>query len=269
MSKKTTPIVRRLFWLTVLTAAVGFGVQIFLTKPLYDHLSSNVLYQDAWWMEILYFLTPATRLIDLVVAAICFPATLYAIRRADRIKSVVSIPIVFSAITLVKYMANFVVVSLMAGALPDGEDLLTLYLPMILLEFGYEIIVYLLVVGVAFLVRWLYHARIETAEGIKLLPRNQRCDYPLPPPDFPFVQMYARRNALQRGALLTALLVMARQVLDSIAWVTADNVDYGIGMTVVEFIDDIFVGLIFYFVALLLMMRFYRTETRLNQKKAD
>lgn len=264
MSKTASPTTRRLLRLTLLCAALGFGIKAFLLSPLYVRLASDVLYNSAWWMEILYQLTDGG-LIDLAVFAICYPATLYAVRR-EGLGRTLSIPITFSVLTLAKFVANFLVNAITDKALPDMEEFLTADLPMIIWMFLLEWVQYLLVVLIGVFVRWRYDVRIRKAAYIGSLPRNQRVDYPTPPADLPFVSLYARRNALQRGALLTSLVVTLGRVGMHLVYQIALFTNFGAsdGWTVmlIDLVSDIFVGVIFYLVALLLMMRTYAAEQK-------
>ncbi len=253
---------RRIFRLVLLVAALGFGLKAFLLSPLYVRFATDVAFQDTWWVNILYFLTDGG-LIDLAVFAVCYPATLYAVRNAG-LKSSLSIPVAFSVCTLVKFLANFFMDALSEGALPDIEDFLTLDLPMILVMVALELLQYILVILIALFVRWRYDARIRVAEGMKLLPRNQRVDYPLPPADFPFTGLYTRRNALQRGGLLTAISVTLWRVVMHLIYQIAQFTQFGSSegwvVMLIDLVGDIVIGAVFYFVGLLLMMYFRQKE---------
>lgn len=264
MSKNASPAIRRLFRLTLLCAALGFGIKSFLLSPLYVSLASNVLYSNAWWMEILYQLTSGG-LIDLAVFAICYPATLYAVRREGFSRSL-SIPIVFSALTLAKFVANFFVTAVADQALPDIEEFLTADLPMILVMFLLEWIQYILVVLIAIFVRWRYDVRARrVAENARLLPEHRK-SCKAPSPDFPFRKIYDRYNGLQRGALLSAIMVVLGRVVMHLIYQITLFVNFGSSdgwvVMLIDLISDLVVGVIFYLVAVLLMMRFYRAEQK-------
>ncbi len=253
----------RLFRLILLCAGLGFAIKAFLLAPLYVRFAADVAFRDSWWVNILYFLTDGG-LIDLAVFAVCYPATLYAVR-TEGLKKALRLPILFSLLTLLKFLINFVMTSITDGALPDMEEFLTVDLPMIFGMFAVELAQYLFVILIALFVRWCYDARIRTAEAMKLLPRSQQVDYPLPPPDFPFVGLYARRNALQRGALLTALLVFIGRFIMHLVYQITLFVQFGSSdgwvIMLTDLLVDLCVGVIFYFVSLLLMMQFHRKES--------
>ncbi len=259
---KSTSTHRRLFWLLFFAVTGGLILKACILSPLYIYFVSDVVYQDRWWVEVLYHLTDGG-LIDLAVFAVCYPITLYAIRR-EGLKAAKSLPITFTVVTFLKFVANFLMNALTDGALPDMEEFLTTDLPMILAMFGMEIAQYLLVVLVAVLVRWLYNRRVDIAEGMKLLPRNRREDYPLPPDDFPFVKLYARRNALQRGALWTAVIVTLGRVINHFVYQVTLYTYFGSSegwvVMLVDLVGDIMIGVCFYFISLLLMMHFHRKE---------
>ncbi len=263
MSKNTPVIVRRLFYLTLICVTAGFGIKAFILNPLYVNLASNIAFQDKWWVNVLYFLTDGG-LIDLAVFAICYPATMYAIRR-NGFKASIRLPITFATATLLKFVFNFVMNALTDnGALPDMQEFVSIDLPMILQMFAMELFQYILVILIALLVRWMYNRRAEISEGMRYVPRKYRVDYPMPPEDFPFVKLYARRNALQRGALLTALVItLGRVIMHFIyQWTLYSYTGTSEGWVVmaIDLCSDIMIGVIFYFISLLLMMRFYRKE---------
>ncbi len=258
---------RRIFRLVLWMAAVGFGIKAFLLAPLYVRFATDVAFQDAWWVHILYLLTDGG-LMDLAVFAVCYPATFYAIRNAG-LKRSLSIPVVFSVFTLLKFIANFVMDALYEGALPGLSSFLTGDLPMILVMFLLELFQYILVILIALFVRWRYDARIRVAEGMKLLPRDRRVDYPLPPADFPFTGLYTRRNALQRGALLSAIAITVGRLIMHLVYQIAQFSQFGSSegwvVMLIDLIGDVVIGVIFYFIALLIMMHFHQKEATSSQ----
>ncbi len=264
MSETTSPTVRRLFRLTLLCAALGFGIKSLVLAPLYWRLVTDVLYSDAWWLEILYQLTDGG-LVDLAVFAVCYPATLYAVRY-EGFKRARSLPIAFSVITLAKFFANVVVDAIMNGALPNTDDFVSADLPMILEMIGLELFQYAVVICIALFVRWRYRARIDLVESMKYVPRNKRKEYALPPEDFPFVKIYARRNALQRGALLTSLVMVLGRIMMHIVYQMALYTNYGETegwkVLAIDFVGDVSIGVIFYLVSLLLMMKFHQAKQK-------
>lgn len=264
MSKTATPASRSAFRLVLWCAALGFGIKAFLLSPLYVRLATDALYSNAWWIEILYQLTDGG-LIDLAVFAVCYPTTVYIVRR-EGFKCNLRLYITFSLLTFFKFAANFVVNAITDRAFPDMEEFLMADLPMIILMFALELLQYALIVLIAVFVRWLYDARTHKAAHIASLPRNRRVNYPAPPTDFPFVKIYARRNALQRGALLSALVITLGRVgmhfVYQIALFTTFGESDGWTVMLIDLVSDIFVGVIFYFVSLLLMMHFYIVEQK-------
>ena len=264
MSKTASPSTRRLFRLTLLCAALGFGIKAFLLSPLYVSLASNVLYSNAWWMEILYQLTSGG-LIDLAVFAVCYSATIYVVRR-EGFSRTMSIPIMFSVLTLAKFVANFFVTAIADKALPDMEEFLTADLPMIIGMFLLEWGQYILVVLIAIFVRWRCDVwERRAAANARLLPEHRK-SCKTPAPDFPFRRVCDGRNGLQRGALLTALVVIIGRVVMHLVYQIALFVNFGSSdgwvVMLIDLVSDIFVGAILYFVSLLLMMHFYTTEQK-------
>ncbi len=242
MSGSASPTVRRLFRLTLLCAALGFGLKAVVLAPLYVRLASDIAYSSAWWVDILYHLTDGG-LMDLAVFAVCYPATLYAVRR-EGFKKAIGIPILFSVLTFLKFGVNFLTNAITDGALPDMGEFLSFDLPMILTMFFLEWLQYALVVLISLLV------------GRHTPPSS----------DFPFVRMYARKNVLQRGALLISLTVTLGRVVMHFIYQLALFANFGSSdgwiVMLIDLAGDISVGIICYFVSLLLMMRFYQTEQK-------
>ncbi len=263
-----TTSLRRIFRLTLLVAALGFGIKAFLLSPLHVRFATDVAFQDAFWVDILYLLTDGG-FIDLAVFAICYPMTLYAVRYGG-FKATVRVPIAFSVITLLKFIANFLVDSIMAGALPRLGEFLSFDFPFILGMFALEWLQYILVILIALLTRRLYDERIRVAEGMQLLPTRDRVDYPHPPADFPFTGLYTRRNALQRGALLSALTVTAGRIIMHLIYQITQFIEFGSSegwvVMLIDLVGDLIIGTVFYFVALLIMMNLRQKET--SQKNA-
>ena len=49
-----------------------------MLAPIYIKYASDIMYAEAWWVYLLYYLTEEG-LMDLVVFAVCYPATIYAV----------------------------------------------------------------------------------------------------------------------------------------------------------------------------------------------
>jgi len=93
----------------------------------------------------------------------------------------------------------------------------------------------------------------------KLISWN-RAEMPL----FPFVRLVSAKNPLQLSALLMALVVFllrfgSHQIYQLTLYTHTGYTD-GLLVMVLDLFADIFVGVIFYFVALLLLSRFHRKE---------
>ncbi len=260
MSMKATPMIRRLFLWMLLVTAVGFGLKAFLLGPLYIRLDSDVLYQNTWWVDILYYFTDGG-LLDLAVFAIVYPITIYAVFYAG-LRGSIRLPITFAVLTLLKFAVNFFMTSITDGALPTPEKFVANDLPVILGMVALELVQYVFVVVIAVFVQWRYEARIRVAEGMKLLPVSKRVDYPLPPPPFPFVNLLTWRNPLQRGAFLTALMVLLfRLTMHLVYQITLYNFQgFSDGWLVmlVDLFADLFISVALYLVSLLIMMRLHR-----------
>ncbi len=256
------PSIRKLFCLTLVTAAIGFGLNSLVLTPIYIDLVSNISYQNAWWIDILYYLTDGG-LLSLAVYAICYPATLYAIWQVG-VKKSLHIPLTFTGLTLLRFVINFGVDSITSGALPDMEEFLMFDLPMLLVMFLLEMVQYVLVIAIAGIIRRRYQTRVSIAEGMKLLPASKRIDYPMPTPAFPFTRLVSLKNPLQCVSFLSALvLFVGRAGMHLIYQITLyQNFGSSDGWIVMltDLVTDIIIAVLFYFVHLLLLPKFHKQD---------
>ncbi len=268
MSTPTTPVntsspVRRLLPFVLIVASVGFFLKSLVLAPVYIRFVSDVMYTDAWWVNILYYLTEGG-LLDLAVFALVYPTTLYAVFFAGAKKSM-RIILPFIGLTGAKFLLNFFMTSITDSALPDLDEFLQIDLPMIMVMLGLEWLQYGLVVLVGMLVRCLYHRRIEIAEGMRLLPASRRVDYPMPPAPLPFERMLVWRNPLQRGAFLVSLMMFigrfAMHMVYQIALYDKFGSSDGWIFMLSDLLSDLVIAAVMYFVSMLCMMRIYRKET--------
>ncbi len=261
---------RRLMRFAFIVAAIGFGIKAFLLAPLYVRFGSDITYAEAWWVYLLYYLTDGG-VIDLAVFSLVYPTTLYAVWCAG-LKASLRLPVFYSVLTLFKFIANYVMTTVTDGALPRAEEFFEGDLPIILGMLALELLQYLLVLLIAVLVKRGYDNRVRIAEGMKLLPRSQQVDYPMPAPALPFTRLFTLKNPLQRASFLVSLVVFlgrfAMHQIYQITLYTQFGFTEGWGQMLIDLVGDVFVGVIFYFVALLLIPHLARDPHARDEQKS-
>ncbi len=255
--------VRRMFYFVLLTAGLGFAISSVVLLPLFTRFANDVAYQDAWWVFVLYCLTKEG-LWNLAVFTLTYAATLYAVW-CGGFKKALGVILLYTGLTMCVPALNFLVDSISSGAIGNLEeyftiDLPTIILPQLLLEIGQ----YALIVLIAVIVRFRYEEQVLTAEGMKLLPRSKRVDYPMPPPPFPFVRLVSFKNPLQLGALLSAATVFFLRVgsylINEITEFLNNGASNGWLSMSVDFASHIILAVLMYFGMLLLILRFHRRD---------
>lgn len=216
--------------------------------PLYVNLASNVLYQGAWWLNLLGILLD---ILELAVLVICYPVTVYALWRG-RFRYGKSVVIAFTLFTLAKYVCNYVANCITDGALPSGSVLLDdvlLLLPGLLAE----LIPYWIMVALACFHMSRWRKKQESTHAQAVL--NGEVLTPTDP--LPLGKLFNFRNPVQRSLFDMALMVLLTRLashliyqMTLIAWVGAP--DNGLQVAV-DLIGDVVVSVVTYLVGLLLV----------------
>lgn len=247
--------VRRMCRLTVLVSALCFAFSSLVLAPIYVKYASDILYAETWWVFLLYYLTEEG-LLDLAVFAVCYPATIYALWRAG-FKGAARVPVAFSLITLAKFAVNFFMTSIVDGALPSASEFLSFDLPYIGAMYLLEIAQYAVVI---LLTLWIRRRYLRRAAEAQLLTGEA-----VPAACFTFTRLLSCKNPVQHSALLMAVFMLAvrvvmHQIYQFTLYATSGYTD-GLLIMALDLIGDIFVGVILYFAALLLLSRFYRKDS--------
>lgn len=252
--------VRRMCRLTLLVAAACFAINSFVLSPLYIKFASDIMYAEAWWVYLLYYLTEEG-LIDMAVFAVCYPATIYAVWCVG-LKRAVRVPLSFALLTLARFVVNFFMTAITDSALPDAEEFLSFDLPYIAALYLLEMLQFALIIAITLSVRRRYLRNRELREAEALLEGGKAAaEAPL----LPFTRLFGMKNPLQRASFLMALLVTVLGVMsDQIYQFTLfsqNGYTDGLLIMVLDLIADLFLGAILYFAALLLINRFYGKDT--------
>ncbi len=257
--------VKRMTTVILLAAGIGFFLKAVLLSPLYVHYYSNSLYRDAWWIKVLYYIVTGGGLLDLATFALCYSATIYAVWEAG-LKRSIRVPLIYAGLTVLKFVVNFLMVGITDSALPAPDDFFSVDLPVLLAQIGLELLHYILIILATLLCKRSYRNRIRTAEGMLLLPIAQRVDYPMPPPPFPFTRLLSVKNPLQLAAILSAIVLLVGRTVNHLVYQIDLYMRYGVSdgwiIMLGDFIADICIATLFYFVHLLLLDHFHKRESQ-------
>lgn len=247
---------------TLLAAGLGFALCSLVLAPIFLRYATDVMYRDSWWVYILYLLTDGS-LIDLAVVTLCYPASLYAIWRLGFRKGW-SVPATFALLTLGKYIVNFIFPALTyEGALPEIGGFLSFDLPIMLANFGLEMLQFALVILAAVIARrayfrksWMIQARDFDGDELTLTDPDTGAL-------FHFDRVISWKNpaqlsALLMGGVITVLRIAMHQIYQYTLYFHGGT--DGLLVMLVDLFADLFIGIIVYFAALLLLSRFRRKE---------
>lgn len=252
--------VRRMCLLTVLVASIGFALGSFLLTPLYISFASNVVYAEAWWVFILYYLTEEG-LLDLAVFAVCYTAAIYAVWQGG-LKKALRVPLAFVLLTLGRFVVNFFMTAITDSALPTLDKFLSFDLPYIGTLFLLEVLQYVLVIAIALVAKHRFARKREYLEACATLEGKEAAPAA---PLLPFTRLLALRNPLQRSVFFMALLVALLRLGGHLIYQLTLLVETGRGdgslVMILDLVSDLFIGVILYFVAMLLINRFYLKDT--------
>ena len=259
----TRSVVRSMRRFTLLVAGIGFALCSLILTPIFIRYATDVAFQNSWWVYVLYCLTDAG-LMDLAVVILCYPATLYAIWRLG-FKAASPVPATFALLTLAKYVVNFLLPSLTyEGAFPSAEEFWGFDLPIMLANYGLEMLQFALIIAITLLVRrsfirktWMQQIRESDGRGDVALSEPDTGDL------FTFSRVLGLRNHAQVSALLLAVVISFMRILmHQIYQFTLyfNGGTEGLLVMLTDLFLDLFVGVIAYFAALLLFGRFRRKE---------
>jgi hypothetical protein len=259
----TKSVARSMRRFTLLVAGIGFALCSLLLTPIFIRYATDVAFQDSWWVYVLYCLTDAG-LLELAVVVLCYPATLYAVWRLG-FKAAAPVPGTFALLTLAKYVVNFLLPALTyEGTFPSAEEFWGFDLPIMLVNYGLEMLQFAMVILITLLVRrsfirktWMQQIRGSDGQG----------DMDLSEPDtgdlFTFSRVLGLRNHAQVSALLLAVVISIMRILmHQIYQFTLyfNGGTEGLLVMLTDLFLDLFIGVTAYFAALLLFARFRRKE---------
>ncbi len=239
----------------LLFSLIGFGLYALVLAPLYTQLASNISYQEAFVTYLVYYLLSAS---EIVVFLAVFPATIFAIWRGGLLGSR-SVWITFSVATLGKYILNFIVDCIADGNIPAWSYFVDKDLPIILPNFLMELGQYALIVLVT---AWIIHAGKRKWQMAVLLDEagagNERSLA------FPINRLLSFRNPVQTSSLFVGVLLFVARGFSHLMYQFTQLIYAGAweGWLVlsIDLVSDLLLGIIAYFVMILLLSSFDKKE---------
>ncbi|MCI5886465.1 MAG: hypothetical protein MRZ53_01550 [Oscillospiraceae bacterium] len=257
-SRLTRLSVRRTLLFVLLTQVLYTVLYAFVLNPLYTHFASDVLYKDAWWLDLIGVAIDAT---DVILFILVYPASLYALWRGGW-RQGYRVPVLFSVLTLFKFAVNYAVgVFIEYGGMPSGDflaDDLPLVIPLALLE----LLQYGIVLGLATL--WYHVYRVRQADAAALAALRQK------PYEssavLPLTRLFDMGNPMQRAlfdaGLTVAILGILRHVIYQLTLFAANGRMDAPLQIAVDLVGDLLAGAALYLVGILLVNRFARRDSR-------
>ena len=247
-SLETKVILKKITWQTFWVLAVGFTLYTAVLVPLYVQLNANVVYQNTPVCWLLYY---AYNAVDLLVFFWVYAATVYGMYRGG-LKASAPLLGVYGGMIVYKYVANYVVGSIIDGAFSDWTLFLRYDLPILGGEMLLEVLQCAAVVALCALV-FRRRRTAATAEA------------------FPFEKMFCRSNPVQKAALAAGCVIaLVRCVVLHLFYQFFLLVEVGEfeGWLVLsaDLVGDVLIGVIAYFVMILLLQRFDGVAERITQK---
>ena len=253
---------RRMLKLVLLVSVLGFGIKALVLHPVFIQLDSNVVYKDAWYTNVLYYLIDGG-LIDLTVFSLCYPAALYAVWK-DGLKRAKTVPLAFSAVTLGKFIVNYAVSCITEGSISlSAKDILS-DLGMILIMLLMELVQFWAPIIVLWWLKKRYDERVAAIEHGYV-----SADAVAPAPALPISRLVSLRNPLQASALLYSIMLFAGMEISYHIYQLTLYSYYGetdgwLSMAM-NCVTDVFFGVALYFIAILLFNRFHGREMEKKQ----
>lgn len=230
------PSLKKIRRLTLAVLAVGFTLYAAVLVPLYTQLWANVVYRDGWLCLLLPYLYTA---VDLLVFFWVYAAAAYSLYRGGW-RAVGRLSALYGGMIVYKYVANYVVGSLVDGAFSSWELFWRDDFPIIGGELFWEIAQYAAVV-------------LLMAAVLKKARRDMLTV-------FPFVKMLDVRNSMQRAAVVAGLVVTAvrwiMHLLYQFVQLIYNGYNDGWVVITVDVVGDLLIGVIGYFVMVLLLQWF-------------
>ncbi len=246
--------VGKMLSLVVWVSAVCYGLYALVVAPLFTQLDTNVVYQNSVITLILSFVP---EILDITVFSLVYPATIYAMWRGG-FRKAYRVPLTFFLLTLAKYVLNFFMTCLTDGGFPSWEIFLETDVPNILPAFLLEMLQYGIVLTLAVVIRAV---RIKRSEEDMLYSRKSAHVRSLA---FPITKLISRASAVQWTALWVSVVILIGRWFNhgmyQLTLLVYNGQTDGVAVMVIDFVSDLLIAVVVYFVSILLLSYFDKKE---------
>lgn len=252
----------------LIVSFVCFSLYSIAFLPLYLTLNADILYQNEIITIVVYYLMKAAELIGMVISTAIIIYSLYLIQ----IKETINLCLIFTVVTLYKYITNYVVTAIISGGIS-----LTFYKDM---NFISTIISVFLEALLLFLIVFFSHKIINNIKKRYKISRIAAKKAGVEAMDyrslfFPFQKLLNRKNPIQNAALLCSGIFLAKNYIEWIILFIYDGVNnlgmYGVISYVSTVISEFVATVIIYFIIIYTLVTLDNlTQKYLEKaKKAD
>lgn len=238
----------------ILSAVIFFSIQTFILNPLYVYTSSNVVFSTTPIPEIIGIFNDISYPLGY---ALCFASVIYSIFKFSHTRSKKQI-IALSVAFLLRYVANYVISSIIEGGFRFSDIPASILLP-----FGLDMLLFAIIcVVVCVRIRRYYEAYEHTLKANVILNKKT----PTVHEDvFEGERLISLKNPLHFSAFLTGALLAAAKILTRVRYDLAHGAPLGAADTIwmiVYYLSDILIAVLVYAASLLLF-------SYLEKKTAD
>lgn len=249
---------RKISLTLILSAVIFFSVQAFILNPLYVYTSTNVLFSTTPLPEIIGILNDISYPLGY---ALCFACVTYSIFKFSLSRAKKPI-IILSAAFLLRYVANYVISSIIEGGFRFSEIPAAVILP-----FGLDMLLFA-IVGVIVSVRIKkYYKAYE-----QILKANITLNKKTPSIHedvFEGQKIISLKNPLHHSAALTGIVLSATKILTRIRFDIAHGAPSGAAdaiWMIAYYISDLLIAVLVYATSLLV---FSYLERKTKDAPAD
>lgn len=252
--KEAHSSVARMMNFVCLLSGICYALYALVLAPLYTQLSADITTQDAFYTIILDYLLPT---LDLVVYTGVYAAIIYAVWRGGFAKAW-RVPLVFSFITLGKYICNFFMTCVTDGGFPSLSIFVEEDLPIM----GESILLEMLQLwGMVCVVSLIRRKRVKNHAYAMLSERHPTDERSLA---FPMKNLLSYKNPVQWMTLWSAVIMLVGRLYMHLIYQLALLVFNGqadsAAVVLFDLFSDILIAAAFYFVVILLLAHFDKKD---------
>lgn len=244
---------RKISLALIFSAAIFFSLQAFILNPLYVYTSSNVLFSTTPIPEIIGILNDISYPLGY---ALCFACVTYSIFKFSLYRAKKQI-IILSAAFLLRYVANYVISSIIDGGFRFAEIPAAVILP-----FGLDMLLFAVVcIIVRARIKRYYETYEQALKANIILNKKAPSVYE---DIFENQKIISFKNPLHYSAALTGILLSATKILTRIRFDIAYGAPSGVADTIwmiAYYISDLLIVALVY-AASLLLFAFLEKKTK-------